>query len=240
MKKIVLTAAALALTVSSVFSQDFKPKEKAIAVGIAFDSPFSSGKPFSLVNGVSGRYFYKSDLAFRGTLNLGSNSSSKTNYGIDPTSTTGLEVETSTDNNSNLNLNLYLGAEKHFSGTDRLDPYAGADLIIGMDRTSSKTTPKELDKYAGALSSKQTNSIFGLRLVLGADYYVLSKVYVGTEFGITYKRTSAGDETAVDRKTGTDGKLGDVTTVTPGKKTGSAGSILTDMTTAAFRIGFRF
>ena len=83
MKKIVLTAAALALTVSSVFSQDFKPKEKAIAVGIAFDSPFSSGKPFSLVNGVSGRYFYKSDLAFRGTLNLGSNSSSKTNYGID-------------------------------------------------------------------------------------------------------------------------------------------------------------
>ncbi len=238
MKKIVLTAAALALTVSSVFSQDFKPKEKAIAVGIAFDSPFSSGKPFSLVNGVSGRYFYKSDLAFRGTLNLGSNSSSKTNYGLD--AETKLDVETSTDNNSNFNLNLYLGAEKHFSGTDRLDPYAGADLIIGMDRTSSKTTPKELDKYEGPLSSKQTNSIFGLRLVLGADYYVLSKVYVGTEFGITYKRTSAGDETAVDRKTGTDGKLGDVTTVTPGKKTGSAGSILTDMTTAAFRIGFRF
>ena len=65
MKKIVLTAAAFALTVSSVFSQNFKPKEKEIAVGIAFDSPFSSGKPFSLVNGLSGRYFYKSDLAFR-------------------------------------------------------------------------------------------------------------------------------------------------------------------------------
>ena len=238
MKKIVLTAAVFAFTLTSAFAQNFKPKEKEIAVGVAFDSPFSSGKPFSLINGVSGRYFYKSDLAFRGTLNLGSSSSSKTNYTPDPT--TGNPVEFSTDKKSNSNLDLYLGAEKHFAGTDRLDPYAGADLIIGREKTSSKTTPKEMDKYAGALSSKQANTIFGLRLVAGADYYVFPKVYVGTEFGITYRRTSAGDQTDIDRKVSTDGKLGDVTTVTPGDKTGSTGSIFTDMTTAAFRIGFRF
>jgi hypothetical protein len=237
MKKIVLTAAVFALTVSSVFSQNFKPKEKEIAVGIAFDSPFSSGKPFSLINGVSGRYFYKSDLAFRGTLNLGSSSSSKTTYKADAT---GNQIEDFTNKKSNSNFDLYLGAEKHFAGTDRLDPYAGADLIIGREKTSSKTTPKDMATYAGSLSSKQASSIFGLRLVVGADYYVFSKVYVGTEFGITYRRTSAGDETAVDRKVGTDGALGDVTTVTPGDKTGSSGSIFTDMTTAAFRVGFRF
>jgi hypothetical protein len=236
MKKIVLTAAVFALTVSSAFSQNFKPKEKEIAVGIAFDSPFSSGKPFSLVNGLSGRYFYKSDLAFRGTLNLTSSSSSKTTYAPDDKD---VLVAVSTKNNSNYNLDLFLGAEKHFLGTDRLDPYAGADLIIGMGNTSSKISPEKEDEYFGNLSTKQGNSAFGLRLVLGADFYVLPKIYVGTEFGISYKRTSNGDETVIDRKM-VDGKASEVTTVTPGDSFGSAGSIFTDMSTASFRIGFRF
>lgn len=236
MKKIVLTAAVFALTVSSAFSQNFKPKEKEIAVGIAFDSPFSSGKPFSLANGVSGRYFYKSDLAFRGTLNLTSSSSSKTSYETDEKDNL---VPVSTKDNSSYNLDLFLGAEKHFSGTDRLDPYAGADLIIGMGSTSSKISPEKPDEYLGNLSTKQGNSALGLRVVLGADYYVLPKIYIGTEFGISYKRTSNGDETVIDKKS-VDGKASEVTTVTPGDSFGSAGSIFTDMTTAAFRIGFRF
>ena len=240
MKKIVLTAAVFALTVSSVFSQNFKPKEKEIAVGVAFDSPFSSGKPFSLINGVSGRYFYKSDLAFRGTLNLGSSSSSKSAY-YTPAGKTD-EVVYSTTKNSSFNLDLYLGAEKHFTGTDRLDPYAGADLIIGMGRTSGKTTPEvDLDVFGDKeLSNKQGNSALGLRLVVGADYYVFSKVYVGTEFGITYRRTSMGDKTTVNNAKDANGKYGEVTTVEQGGKFGSAGSIFTDMTTAAFRVGFRF
>jgi hypothetical protein len=37
-----------------------------------------------------------------------------------------------------------------------------------------------------------------------------------------------------------DGKASEVTTVTPGDSFGSAGSIFTDMSTASFRIGFRF
>jgi len=242
MKKIVLTAAAFALTVSSVFSQNFKPKEKEIAVGIAFDSPFSSGKPFSLVNGLSGRYFYKSDLAFRGTLNLASSSSSKTEYYTPKED----EVALSNFKSSSFNLDLFLGAEKHFLGTDRLDPYAGADLIIGMGRTSSSNNPEvDFEEYAtnggdNELSVKQGNSSLGLRLVLGADYYVLPKVYVGTEFGITYRNTSYGDETTVNLDKNDSGKYGELTTVKAGDSFGSAGSIFTDMTTAAFRIGFRF
>jgi len=242
MKKIVLTAAVFALTVSSAFSQNFKPKEKEIAVGIAFDSPFSSGKPFSLVNGVSGRYFYKSDLAFRGTINLGSASSSKTEYYL-PAGKEDKEVDY-VSKSSNFDLKMFLGAEKHFLGTDRLDPYAGADLIVGFGSESTKNTPERdlIDTKIpdGLLSSKQGNSTFGLRAVLGADYYVLPKMYIGTEFGITYQRVSKGDQTDVNIDFDKDGKAIEKETVSPSDSFGSAGSIFTDMTTAAFRIGFRF
>ena len=244
MKKIVLTAAVFALTLSTAFSQDFKPKEKEIAVGIAFDSPFSSGKPFSLINGLSGRYFYKSDLAFRGGLNIASNSSSKSEYANIPDKTTKEPVYTKmqTKDNSNLNLDLFLGAEKHFSGTDRLDPYAGADLLIGFENSSSEITRAyEPDKSeVKELSVKQNNTSFGLRLVVGADYYVLPKIYIGTEFGLTYRYTSNGDQSTVDKIFDKDDKLIEKTTVKPGDEFGSASSILTDMTTASFRLGFRF
>lgn len=236
MKKIVLTAAVFALTLSTAFSQDFKPKEKEIAVGIAFDSPFSSGKPFSLINGLTGRYFYKTDLAFRGSLNISSNSSSKTDYAVIKEASTA----TQTKNNSNFNLDLFLGAEKHFSGTDRLDPYVGADILIGLEKTSSDTERLfEKDAWQGELSSTRTNTSFGLRLVVGADYYVLPKVYIGTEFGLSYRNTSNGDETVINQVL-VDKKASELKTVTSGDSFGSGSSIITDMTTASFRLGFRF
>jgi opacity protein-like surface antigen len=245
MKKIVLTVAVFALTLSTAFSQDFKPKEKEIAVGIAFDSPFSSGKPFSLINGLSGRYFYKSDLAFRGGLNIASNSSSKSTYEdkLNETTKESVYTKTQTEDISNLNLDLFLGAEKHFSGTDRLDPYAGADLLIGFENISSETNRSyKPEVWTGEVSKKQTNTSFGLRLVVGADYYVLPKVYIGTEFGLTYRYTSNGDETTINKVVDKDDKtkLIEKTTVKPGDEFGSASSILTDMTTASFRLGFRF
>jgi hypothetical protein len=74
----------------------------------------------------------KSDLALRANLSLARDS--KTSYVYDQTS--GNEVSSKLV--SSFGLGLHLGAEKHFLGTDRLDPYAGADLIIGMGNTSSK------------------------------------------------------------------------------------------------------
>jgi hypothetical protein len=219
MKKIVLTAAAFALTVSSVFSQEFKPKEKDIAVGLAFENPFQASK-FSLINGVSGRYFLKSDLALRANLSLARDS--KTSYVYDPTS--GNEVSSKLI--SSFGLGLHLGAEKHFSGTDRLDPYAGADLLIGY--TSKFDENKNTLVPASNGSEKSSSTDLGLRLLAGADFYIFPKVYVGTEFGISFTSNMPGDVTKV---TGTDSK-------TNKDKTNTSG-IATGMTTGAFRIGFR-
>ena len=220
MKKIVLTAAAFALILSSAFAQDFKPKEKEIAVGIAFDSPFSEAKPFSLVNGISGRYFYKSDLAFRAALNLNRDSETKFTYD-------GAGAEATSDLNTNLDLGLNLGAEKHFVGTDRLDPYAGADLILGFVNKSRDF--KDVAVTANSETSKSLDTKIGVRLLAGADFYIYPKVYVGTEFGISFISNMPGDKT--------DSKAGVSVTTKPAAKNSD---IITNMTTGSFRIGFRF
>jgi len=220
MKKIVLTAAVFALTLSTAFSQEFKPKEKEIAVGIAFDSPFSEAKPFSLVNGISGRYFFKSDLAFRVALNLNRNSETKFTYN-------GAGAEATSDLNSNLDLGLNLGAEKHFAGTDRLDPYAGADLILGFVNKSRDF--KDIAVTANSETSKSLDTKIGVRLLAGADFYIYPKVYVGTEFGISIISNMPGDQTVTK---------GNVSEVKKPEITNS--DIITNMTTGSFRIGFRF
>lgn len=220
MKKIVLTAAVFALTLSTAFSQEFKPKEKEIAIGVGLDSPFSSAKPFSLVNGISARYFYKSDLAIRANFNI--DRDSKADYDYDDAG-----AETGSKISNTMKLNLAIGAEKHFAGTDRLDPYAGADILVGLTSINSET---KLGTISG--SSKRSDSNFGLRLLAGADYYVLPKVYIGTEFGITFNSFSMGNETS------------SVGTVTETKKYDdeyTQSSIKTTIGAAgAIRVGFRF
>jgi opacity protein-like surface antigen len=216
MKKIVLTAAVFALTLSTAFSQEFKPKEKEIAVGLGFND----FKTFSLVNGLSARYFYKSDLAIRGGFYIDRESTAQ--YGYDGTGS-----ETSSSIRNVTKFNLSIGAEKHFSGTDRLDPYVGADILLGMgsDNTDSKFGP-----LSG--SEKRTDTNFGLSLLAGADYYILPKVYVGTEFGITYNSQTIGDVTKTDAS-GSKTEKND--------KPYTQSSINTTIGAAgAIRVGFRF
>jgi len=216
MKKIVLTAAVFALTLSTAFSQEFKPKEKEIAVGVGL----TDFKSFSLVNGISGRYFYKSDLAIRASFNIDRESNADYDY-----DDKGAETKSTISNE--MHLNLGLGVEKHFSGTDRLDPYAGADILVGL--TSNNTEDKST---TSTVTSKSSDSNFGLRLLAGADYYVLPKVYIGTEFGITFSSFSKGDRTISGGAESLTKKYDDKFTQSSiSTSIGAAGAI---------RIGFRF
>jgi hypothetical protein len=67
--------------------------------------------------------------------------------------------------------------EYHFSGNEKLDPYAFAG--IGFGESSS-----EFSNPAGQ-PIKSESSIFFYSVGLGMDYYVFDRVYLGTEFGFT-------------------------------------------------------
>ncbi len=76
-----------------------------------------------------------------------------------------------------------LGYEKHFEGTDRLDPFLAGDFLFKKtggkhDVTDSNSSP------ASVLNYEESNSMFGVRVSLGADYYFAKKVYLGAELGL--------------------------------------------------------
>lgn len=239
MKKIVLSASILVLAVSASFAQEVKPKKGDIVFGTALQSPFASGSPFSLVNGgLNVRYFAAEGLALRTNLNFTRNANRTNGRDSVFLMSGGKELVEGFSKKTNSMFDLRLGAEKHFSGTEKLDPYAGADLILGFGSNREKeenfdgsTVMKDYSK-----KSKQPVLAFGLGLVVGADYYVLPKLYLGTEFGWSFVYNRVGQKT-----TTTTSKNGNSTTTTETITAGSSNSKAgAGMTTGAFRIGFRF
>jgi opacity protein-like surface antigen len=95
---------------------------------------------------------------------------------------------------------ISLGADKHFAGTDKLSPYVGADLVFGMGNSSEKW-----DKYDGfgydadvTATIKSPETMIGLNLVAGTDYYFAENIYVGLELGLGFGTiTSKATETVV-------------------------------------------
>ena len=108
-----------------------------------------------------------------------------------------------------------------------MDPYAGADLILGFVNKSRDF--KDVADVANNVTSKSLDTKIGVRLLAGADFYIYPKVYVGTEFGISIISNMPGDQTVTK---------GNVSEVKKPEITNS--DIITNMTTGSFRIGFRF
>lgn len=250
MKKLLLSVSFVAMTIASSFAQDFKPQAGDITFGTAFQSPFASGSPFSLSKGVlNGRYFLATDMAVRVGINY--SRTANTNDCSDSVAASILAPfgpkmwQEATTHTANSKFDIRLGAEKHFAGTNRLDPYAGADLLLGFGRNVEKD-----ENYNSTLDVTETNYIrektrsttsVGVALVIGADYYVFPKVYIGTEFGWSFVKSFVGDATEEVSHDVISGGVVVNKVETPVTTLGSKSTVAgADMTTAAFRVGFRF
>lgn len=109
------------------------------------------------------RYFKSESVAYRGLLTIDVNS--------ETTKMTPDDLKESTTN-----IGLGFGLEKHFTGTDRLSPYVGGDLLVGFN--SSKVEQ-------GSNEEKGPNGFrVGVRGVFGADYYFAKNLYLGVEAGL--------------------------------------------------------
>lgn len=98
------------------------------------------------------------------------------------------------------NFSIRPGYEKHFAGTDRLSPYVGAELFIGMGSTSSEEENystndfDDPDNYV-VWTETQTdgNMTIGLNLLTGFDFYFSDNIYLGAEMGFGFASTSIRD-----------------------------------------------
>lgn len=176
-----------------------------------------------------GRYFIKENLALRLGFSLGLDHSTKNFYNFPSDNDKGSDVENAT------NFLLNLGIEKHFKGTNRLSPYIGADLLFGVSGQHSVLTNTNGDMYVNDIKVERKGPgtiSFGVRALVGADYYFTKHVYLGAEAGLGFLY-------GVDGKTKTTVTTGNRSQTTTLKSDGSAFTLSPSVITG-IRIGFVF
>ena len=182
MKKVALFFAFAVACVSGTFAQKQTGGEKNFEVQFA---PLG-GNPVS-ISGIRFRMFNTESSAFRIGLFVGGTKDVTVN--TQPGQVEQDQPELLTTDRS-FNFSIRPGYEKHFAGTDRLSPYIGGELLIGLGRTSTET-----EKYGDASfdngaqysvwTTTEKNGTFdlGVNILFGTDFYFADNIYLGAEFG---------------------------------------------------------
>lgn len=234
MKKTLLLA-AFALAGSIAFAQKPSAGNKTAEVNLNFQTG-TSAVNYDLPAELRLRYFLSDNSAVRVRFGLGSatdKSSVKSAAG----------TEATIEDKSGLGLTLTPGYEMHFEGTEKLSPYAGAQLGIALGGKATTTVtnaasanPTPGSVIDGASYKRESGSSLGisLGLMMGADYYIADGVFIGAEFGLglfQMNSTKEGTTTSKLSSTATEQK----TTTTKFSTTELFG-----VTTGGVRLGFVF
>lgn len=189
MKKLFI-ASAVALFGMVQAQEDYKPAAGDVTVDLGVSGGLGNttinlpNQSFGAGPMLKARYFTSDKFAYRATFTLG-NSSNTDN------SVTNVVTE-----DDNFGFGLGFGVEKHFTGTDRLSPYVGGDLMIAYNSSNDKTTTSIPSFPVNVVEVKGPNNFgFGVRGVFGADYYFAKRVFLGVEAGLGLMYQSEGDTT---------------------------------------------
>jgi len=236
MRKVILFAITASF-ISSVSAQ-FKPAGGDFCIELQFrplgnDVIQTTTIDFSVgsekvppVYGISPRFFVLDKLELKADLLFGT-ASTKNN----PTQDIGNGNVTETTKANLLGFGLNLGVNYHFSGTERISPYVGANLGFILGNASQKIT------NAGFVvnnSEKAKGGYFGFGFNIGTgfNWYIVDGLYIGAEVGL-------GLMFAKPTKVVTETKIGDITTPTTVKPTSSAFGV-SFAATPALRLGWKF
>lgn len=93
---------------------------------------------------------------------------------------------------SSVELNLRPGYEWHFLGTDRLSPFYGieADIAFKTSKFTDDNQFADISEIKGAWSTGGAElgfMRFGANFIVGVDFYVAKRLYLGTEFGYGFQ-----------------------------------------------------
>lgn len=177
MKKIMIFVGALTLSGSMFAQKATKDNPFSLEGQMSFNTSTLSFNAPSLRM----RYFFTDNFASRVSLTI--NNSSTKDYYYELADNKGGE---GTEINKTTMIAFSLGAEKHFTGTDKLSPYVGADLVYGVGNTSAKWDKFDGVGYSPNISAtvKNPSTMMGLNLVAGTDFYFAENFYAGLELGI--------------------------------------------------------
>ncbi len=143
------------------------------------------------------RYFVTPSIAIRLTVGLDNAKTTFNAYeNADGTGATGTyEFKRSLTN-------IAIGGEYHFTGTERLSPYAGLDIKFGMGsmkedgNNAIMVTPTDAGYFLNRTETYTAKaSTFGVNLVAGTDFYFAQNFYVGLELGLGFQAMTQKDAT---------------------------------------------
>lgn len=246
MKKSILAVAVLIGT-SATFAQDLTSKKGetilpeagdwAISInatpllgyvqGIFGSNGNAADNSWAFLNGnntITGKYFVADDMAYRGGINIGFNSTTEKAYTADYLSTTGeLVVDEKKTSSSVI---MLTGGMEWRKGSTRLQGFYGGEVGIGFGGGSNidYTYGNERWDAAGTAGPASQNHavdgatdvininqkggiMFGLRGFIGAEYFVLPKLAIGGEFGWGLGLSTTGEGTSTVMRPNTDGDI---------------------------------
>ena len=138
-------------------------------------------------NAILGRYYIKDNLALRAGFGVYSvNNKWSTSDSI------GTALVTMDSIQKRFDFTVTLGIEKHFGNTRRLDPYAGADFVVGaIGKTKINVDEKTTDNTGTAtrqhIIQQDGGAVFGINGVIGFNYFISKNFALGAEYQIGYQ-----------------------------------------------------
>ena len=256
MKKI-FTLVAVATFGLGAFAQDYKPSKGTVTTEVGLTGGLGNSNVGLTTNNNFGapllkfRYFLKDNIALRLGFAIDRTANKQT-----PTTTTEtvpapnplpppVPTNTTTSIDNTTLFLMSIGAEKHFKGSDRLSTFVGADILLGSSKryqeiniTATSVAPvTTLNSVTITKNGTGGQSVFGLGLFTGADYYIAKKVYLGIELGLQLLSTTEKDRTQSIETSGT----GLVTTTTTTTITPDANRFDFDsIMNGGIKIGYQF
>lgn len=202
MKKLILASAALCVA-ATISAQDVVrvddpsqvPSEATSSTAKKFkggSERFGAEAGFTFGNGMNlngGNLNFNYSLSDEWTVRLG--------FGLNVNKTAqsseveGVEAES---HSTESHFDIKPGIAYSFSGTDRLEPYVGAELLFGLNSTCDYS-------YGKVETEVKTRSPrFGANAFTGFNFYVAQDLYVGAEVGFGFVVTPKAHEFGTDEE----------------------------------------
>jgi hypothetical protein len=181
---------SLSLLMLAMFTIGFmqaQDKQVAGSQNLEFLVAPLSGNPVSIA-GIKYRSFSTESSAIRVTVFLGYDTSTDVSLG-------GEDGETEFNStSSSFDISVRPGIEKHFTGTDKLSPYYGGELLVGFSSSSDKEEEYDFfEEETYETTVKDGMVTFGANAIAGFDYYFAQNVYIGAEMGFGLAFSSMSD-----------------------------------------------
>lgn len=153
------------------------------------NAPQNNGTPTLFM-----RYALKNDVVLRG--GLGFNIYRNRSFSTDSVVNAQVDVDSTIRQNRVL---VGFGVEKHLSRTNRLDPYVGAQLnlgLIGRKNTQANTISVDTIGTASVVYNREDAGGFaiGVDLIAGFNYFIAKNLAVGAEYNFGFNNSLLGGD----------------------------------------------